>query len=120
MAYGKDLPMTQFIQAKLMRNYRGVLEMAHGGSAKVFAAFGIAAFPSLHVATQTLVAIWMRYAWRPGQILYGFAAFFVFIGSMITGWHYLIDGIAGVALAFGSYGLALWSAKKEFAGVGEG
>lgn len=114
MPYGKDLPMTQFIQAKLMRNYRGVLEMAHGGSAQVFAAFGIAAFPSLHVATQTLVAIWMRYAWRPGQIVYAFAAFFVFIGSMITGWHYLIDGVAGVALAFGAYGLAVWCAKKEF------
>lgn len=114
MPYGRDLRTTQMLQAKLMQNYRAVIEMAHGNAANVFPVFGIAAFPSLHVATQTLVAIWMRRVWPWGQVVFGFAAFFVFIGSMITGWHYLIDGVAGLALAFGSYRLAMWRAKKEF------
>jgi hypothetical protein len=114
MPFGKDLPITQSLQAKLMANYRGVLEMARGREANIFPMFGIAAFPSLHIATQTLVAVWMRRVWPAGQVVFGFAAFFVFIGSMITGWHYLIDGVAALALSFGSYGIAVWSAKKEF------
>jgi len=113
-AYSKELPRTQAIQAMLMRNYQAVLRLAAGHDAKVLLSFGIAAFPSLHVGTQTLIAIWMHREWRPGAVLFALAAFFVFIGSMITGWHYLIDGIAGIALAFGSYALSQWIAKKEF------
>lgn len=112
--YGKDLHFTQEVQAALLKNYKAVIAMAHGAKADVFLGFGIAAFPSLHVATQTLVAIWMRRVWHAGQVIYGFAAFFVFIGSMITGWHYLTDGLAAVVLAFASYGIATWVAKKEF------
>jgi hypothetical protein len=113
-AYSADLARTQATQVLLMRNYNAVIRTAAGGEGKVLLAFGIAAFPSLHVATQTLIAIWMGKAWRPGAAIFAAAAFFVFIGSMITGWHYLIDGIAGAALAFGSYAAARWIAKKEF------
>lgn len=113
--YLEELKRTQFTQAMLMRNYQAVIRLARGGPpATIILSAGIAAFPSLHVATQTLIAIWMRNWWRPGAILFALAAFFVFIGSMITGWHYLIDGIAGVALAFASYALGQWIAKKEF------
>jgi membrane-associated phospholipid phosphatase len=99
----------------LMKNYRAVIRLANGGSPeKIILSFGIAAFPSLHVATQTQIAIWMSKWWRPGAILFALAAFFVFIGSMITGWHYLIDSIAGVALAFATYAAAQWIVKKEF------
>lgn len=113
-AYSSDLARTQSTQALLMRNYNAVIRTAMGGEGKVVLAFGIAAFPSLHVATQTLIAIWMAKRWRPGAAIFAVAAFFVFIGSMITGWHYLIDGIAGVALASGSYAASQWIAKKEF------
>ncbi|HEX7191504.1 MAG TPA: phosphatase PAP2 family protein [Thermoanaerobaculia bacterium] len=113
--YSKGLPRTQWSQAMLMRNYQAVIRLARGGGPeKIILSFGVAAFPSLHVATQTQVAIWMRRWWRPGAIFFTLAAFFVFIGSMITGWHYLIDGIAGVALAFASYAASQWVVKKEF------
>jgi len=113
--YSKGLGRTQWSQAMLMKNYRAVIRLAHGGGPeKIILSFGIAAFPSLHVATQTQIAIWMRNWWRPGAILFALAAFFVFIGSMITGWHYLIDSIAGVALAFASYAASQWIVKKEF------
>jgi hypothetical protein len=114
MPYGRDLRITQIVQAKLMTNYRAVLELARGGHGQVSPLLGIAAFPSLHVATQALVAIWLRRIWPAGQVLFGFAAFVVFIGSMITGWHYLVDGLAGLALAAGAYWGANALAKKEF------
>jgi hypothetical protein len=113
--YVKELPRTQITQALLMRNYQAVIRLVRQlGPERITLSYGIAAFPSLHVATQTQIAIWMRKWWRPGAILFTLAAFFVFIGSMITGWHYLIDGLAGIALAFGSYAVSLWLAKKEF------
>jgi len=113
--YEKGLGWTQWSQAMLMRNYQAVIRLSRGlGPEKISVSFGIAAFPSLHVATQTQIAIWMRKWWRPGAILFTLAAFFVFIGSMITGWHYLIDGIAGIALAFGTYAVSQWIARKEF------
>jgi hypothetical protein len=113
--YVKELPRTQLTQARLMRNYQSVIRLVRGlGPEKITLAYGIAAFPSLHVATQVLVAIWMHRWWRPGAILFTLTAFFVFIGSMITGWHYLIDGIAGIALAWGSYAAARWFSRKEF------
>ena len=114
MPYAPYLRWTQTAQAILMRNYANVLRMSRGGVAQVFLGMGIAAFPSLHVATQSLVAIWFNRVWRGGTVIFTAAAFFVFIGSMITGWHYLIDGLAGVAIAFGSYAVSQWIAKKEF------
>lgn len=113
--YVNGLHRTQWSQVVLMKNYRAVIRLLNGGGPEqIFLSFGIAAFPSLHVGTQTQIAIWMRKWWRPGAILFTLAAFFVFIGSMITGWHYLVDGLAGVALAFGSYAAAQWIVKKEF------
>lgn len=115
LPYVKELPRTQWSQSMLMRNYQAVIRLAQGGGPeKIVLSFGVAAFPSLHVATQTQVAIWMRKEWRPGATVFALAALIVFIGSMITGWHYLIDGIAGVALAFGSYAASQWIVKKEF------
>jgi hypothetical protein len=68
----------------------------HGGIQIVL---GIAAFPSLHVAFQTYVFLWMRRLWTSGEVLFGIFALVILLGSMITGWHYLIDGLAGIALA---------------------
>jgi hypothetical protein len=113
--FAKDLPRTQWSQAMLMRNYQAVIRLAHGGPpANILLSYGIAAFPSLHVATQTQIAIWMGRWWRPGAIIFALAAFFVFLGSMITGWHYLVDGIAGAGLAVASYSGTQWVVKKEF------
>ena len=64
---------------------------------------GIAAFPSLHVGFQTYVFLWMRRLWTSGEVLFGIFVVVIFLGSMITGWHYFIDGVAGAALALGCY-----------------
>ena len=68
--------------------------------------FGIAAFPSLHVAFEVLALLWMRRLWRYGTMIFGFFTAVIFIGSILTGWHYLVDGLAGALLAAACYFVA--------------
>lgn len=104
MPHGESLRTTQRFQALLMRNYQNVLRAWYGqahGSVSIM--FGIGAFPSLHVAFQTYVFLWMRRLWTSGEVLFGIFVVVILLGSMITGWHYLIDGIAGLLLGFVCY-----------------
>lgn len=101
-AHAETLRVTQTMQALLMRNYQNVIRAAQGTEItepiRIF--FGVAAFPSLHVAFQTYVFLWMRRLWTSGEVLFGMFAATIFLGSMITGWHYLVDGLAGLVLAY--------------------
>ncbi len=100
--YGLD--MTQHFQAMLIRNYQAVLRLPVGGSLRdVQLMFGVAAFPSLHVAFQTFVFLWMRRLWVYGEIVFGIFTLVILIGSVVTGWHYLVDGIAGMLMALVCY-----------------
>ena len=66
---------------------------------------GISAFPSVHVATAVLIAIYAtRRSLSAGVALWLFAAL-IMIGSVVLGWHYAIDGYAGAILA-----VAIWKA----------
>ena len=94
----KMLTETQHLQRILMTNYQHLLR---NQAVNVF--LGIAAFPSLHVAFEFLVWLWLRRVWRAGAIMFAIFTFIIFLGSIVTGWHYLIDAIAGLALAFGAY-----------------
>lgn len=94
---------SQAFQHLLMANYQNVLAYARGIPRPVNVLFGIAAFPSLHVAFQTLAFLWMRRLWRAGELLFGLFVVAIFIGSIITGWHYLVDGIAGFLLAWACF-----------------
>jgi hypothetical protein len=108
--YSEGLQMTQHFQALLMRNYRQVLELPAGTADNVQLMFGVAAFPSMHCAFQMYVFLWMRRLWVYGEIVFGVFAVVILIGSVVTGWHYLIDGFAGIVLAAGSYliGSRMW------------
>lgn len=106
MVHGQTLRVTQTFQALLMRNYQNVIRVASGEPAgAIHIAFGIGAFPSLHVAFQTYVFLWMRRLWTAGQVLFGVFVLVIFLGSMITGWHYMIDGLAGLLLGWACYAL---------------
>lgn len=63
-------------------------------------ATGISAFPSIHVAT----SMWLALALR-NWIGWTYLAV-IFAGSIILGWHYAIDGIAGMVGAAACYPLA--------------
>lgn len=90
-------------QQALLGNYMNVIKIQAGGNAPVIALLGIAAFPSLHVAFELFVALWLR---RFSRVLGGLgylAVILIFIGSVVTGWHYLVDSLAGIALAVGAF-----------------
>ena len=99
----KLLERTQYFQRLLMSNYAAVLSAQGKNPQPINILFGVAAFPSLHVAFQVLAFLWLRRLTRWGGMVFGFFALFIFIGSIVTGWHYLIDGIAGAALAWACY-----------------
>ncbi len=94
----KMLSHTQELQRILMTNYQHVLRHE---PVNIF--LGIGAFPSLHVAFEVLVWLWLRRVWRVGAILFAVFSLIIFVGSVVTGWHYLIDSIAGVILAAACY-----------------
>ena len=100
-----SLPVTDNLHTMLMMNYQNVLKLKHGIAAPLSLMFGIAAFPSMHVAFQTFVFLWMRRLWIFAQVIFGVFTLLILLGSMITGWHYLIDGIAAIALAAACYAI---------------
>jgi hypothetical protein len=101
LQYSADLHTTQGLQALLWRNYQNVAQMNQGGKpAPISILYGIAAFPSLHVAFQTFIFLWFRRLWTWGEVMFALFVFIIFFGAMITGWHYLIDLIAGMLLAW--------------------
>jgi hypothetical protein len=70
---------------------------------------GISAFPSVHVATAVLIAIYAtRRSLSAGVALWLFAGL-IMIGSVVLGWHYAIDGYAAAILA-----VAIWKATGLF------
>jgi membrane-associated phospholipid phosphatase len=89
-----------------MENYVKVLQIPEGVLASINPSFGIGAFPSLHVASQLYAALWVRRLARP----LGFALFLsvaiLFVGTVVTGWHYLVDSLAGLAMAWVAYRLS--------------
>jgi hypothetical protein len=118
-AHAEGLRVTQGLQAVLMRNWQNVLRAWNGEPhGAISIALGIAAFPSLHVAIQTYVFLWMRRLWLSGQVLFGIFALAIFLGSMITGWHYLIDSLAGLLMAWLVYRFASKRLRTPFRPAG--
>jgi hypothetical protein len=109
LAHSQNLRNTQYFQALLMKNYTNVLKIRTSG-APVSILYGIGAFPSMHVAFQVYVLLWMRKLWTYGEIVFGVFALFIFLGSIVTGWHYMIDGWAGIVLAVA----CCWGAARAF------
>lgn len=60
---------------------------------------GISAFPSLHVAMPALYAVTMWSGSRRESIAWWGFTFLTLVGSVVLGWHYAVDGYAGVALS---------------------
>ena len=75
---------------------------------------GIAAFPSLHVALLTLFALASKTISKRWFHLNLIFVGLMLIGTLVTGYHYLIDGYAGLIMGFGFYKLAwIWVRSKE-------
>jgi len=105
------LPLQANTQRLLLMQYRAVTGAAGPDRAvSLNAAFGIAAMPSLHVAAQAFVAFVARK--RQPRLAFAFAliAALTFFGSLATGWHYAVDGYAGILLGWLAHRAGLRSA----------
>ncbi|MBA3911338.1 MAG: phosphoesterase PA-phosphatase [Rhodobacter sp.] len=68
----------------------------------------ISAFPSMHVASSVLMALFGFHISRwLGIALTAFATS-IMIGSVLLGWHYAIDGYAGALIAVAGWWVARW------------
>jgi len=77
-----------------------VQKMLWDGYTGKTAAVGISAFPSMHNASAVLFALAFWKVSRGMGIAFAVYAVAILLGSVHLGWHYAVDGYAGIALAF--------------------
>ncbi len=83
-----------------------------GYSGKSTGSVGISAFPSMHVASAVLFALyWRRRAPRVAPLLWAFAAV-IMLGSVVLAWHYAVDGYAGALIALAMWSLVGWLRRR--------
>lgn len=71
---------------------------------------GISAFPSMHLCLAAAIALYAGSFFRwLGGVMWVFTAV-IFVGSVHLGWHYAVDGLAGIAIA-----VLIWFATLRFA-----
>jgi PAP2 superfamily len=104
------MPGAEGGQALLWDNYRKLLRIRQSGLLGPFnPTRGIAAMPSLHVGAHWLFALWSRRAARPLLAFFAVATLLTFLASVLTGWHYAVDGYVALLLAWGSFRFAGWA-----------
>jgi hypothetical protein len=101
-----DLQRARSGHAALWENYQRMLAGREGQLYAFNPTRGVAAMPSLHVGAHVLFFLWTRRFFRPLSPLFLAASVLTFVASVVTGWHYAVDGWAGAGLAVLSYGLA--------------
>jgi hypothetical protein len=91
------MPVTRWGQGELAKELWGLLSDPYGQRPYGFG--GVAAFPSLHIAVITLLTLCSWRAWKSWGLVNAGIAVVLFIGSMVTGYHYLFDSLAGIVIA---------------------
>lgn len=74
----------------------------------------ISAFPSMHVASSVLMAIFLAQLSRPLGIFASVFAAGIMIGSVLLGWHYAVDGYAGAMIATLCWILSGWLVRITY------
>jgi len=92
-------PNNAWLERELVRNYQSVAQIMAGHPVPVNIALGVAAMPSLHAAAQFLIFLFFRrnrvVAW-----FWGLTTGITCVGAVATGWHYAVDVLAGLLLAW--------------------
>jgi hypothetical protein len=95
-----QIPRAVATQGGLWQHYL-MMVRGRGGALESFQPFfGVAALPSLHVGAHALVAFWARRHERWLVVPAATATALTFLGSIVTGWHYAVDGYLGLLLAW--------------------
>ena len=104
----QSMPLTVHVQSELFRELKALFDNPLGSRPVKYG--GVAAFPSLHLAVLTLFVI---ASWKVSRIWGGLTLALwavMFAGSMITGYHYLSDSLAGAVLGAACYlGALRWT-----------
>jgi hypothetical protein len=113
-AVHEEMPGAGAGQQVLWENYQRMLEGRRTGVLRSFnPTRGVAAMPSLHVGGHFLFFLWARRRARPLVLPFALATVFTFAGSLLSGWHYAIDGYVGMLLAWLCYRAARWREGAE-------
>ena len=59
---------------------------------------GVSAMPSLHIGMVFLTSYWLSSSFKYFKFITPFWVVSVWISTVILGWHYIIDGLAGIIL----------------------
>ena len=103
---GIVMPHALGTQADLWNNYQTMVAGRTGQIYSFNPIKGVAALPSLHVGVHAFFALFCYRYVRPLAVVFLSATLLTFIGSVLTGWHYAVDGYVGIALAFLSFWIA--------------
>ncbi len=102
----RHMPVTVSVQEVL---FGEISSLVHQPLAPRVVRFGsVAAFPSLHLAVVTVFTVasrWVSGRWFLANLV---LVILMLVGSVVTGYHYLVDGWAGIAL-----GLAACAAGRR-------
>ncbi len=113
-AVREEMPLVRAGQQELSENYELMLAGRRTGELKRFKpVLGIAAMPSLHVGAHFLFFLWARRRARWLALAFALATAFTFAGSLLSGYHYAIDGYAGMLLAWLCFRAAVWIEHGE-------
>lgn len=72
----------------------------------------ISAFPSMHVTSSVLMALFAYRQSRWAGNLFLLFALGILIGSVLLGWHYAVDGYAGILIAVLGWMVAGWLVRS--------
>jgi hypothetical protein len=98
-------------QAVLYANYLAVKGLAGGEETLIVPHLGIAAMPSLHVGVHLFLYMWAVFARSRLRPVFLAMTLLTFVGSVATGWHYMVDGLAGAIVAVVAFLLAVMAAN---------
>lgn len=95
-----DMVNCRIVQTVLSTISDGVSYSSMISGDNLFFGYGLMAMPSLHVSVCFLYVVFF---WNENRILRAIAIvylFVIFLTSMMSGWHYAIDGYAAIPLTF--------------------
>lgn len=97
----RSMPMQSAVMDGLFAHYGRVRTLPrHPEGVDVSVHLGIAAMPSLHVAALAFFAILARRRSHVLFVVFAVATAVTFFAAVVSGWHYAIDGYAGLLLAW--------------------
>lgn len=98
-------PFAASLQSALLGNYTALV----GGETRhIVHEYGVAAMPSLHVATHAYLWIWARRIGSHLAPLFLAMTLMTWIASVATGWHWVVDGLVGLLMAWSATNVVLW------------